>query len=223
MAVATKFTTAELVEAVKAHAVAHYNDGGWDVVVETYSDEEIANRIGTRVSTVKGAIKAFGFMVDVWSERQADAIISAYGSQEAKDSEARFEAEQLQRDLTARPSTEGMWAEHADARDLEEYTLEQEMADEAAAGPYLGWAATADAEAHYLFTAGHRSFCDCSRCENAREAEYADLQEAHWLDFEATDEEIEQLIADLFASSVARQAKDFAPDPWAGDDNPPPF
>ena len=30
-------TTAELVTAVQAYALAHYNEGGWDVVYEAYS------------------------------------------------------------------------------------------------------------------------------------------------------------------------------------------
>lgn len=30
------------VAAVRAHARAHYNEGGWDFLEETYTDEEIA-------------------------------------------------------------------------------------------------------------------------------------------------------------------------------------
>lgn len=63
---------AELVEAVKAHALAHYNDGGWDVIVECWDDEQIAERIG-QARTVKGALAKFATLVDVWSDRQADA------------------------------------------------------------------------------------------------------------------------------------------------------
>ncbi len=33
---------AELIAAVKAHAVAHYETGGWDFVVECWDDSEIA-------------------------------------------------------------------------------------------------------------------------------------------------------------------------------------
>jgi hypothetical protein len=46
----------ELVEAVKAHARDHYEDGGWDVLVECYSDSDIAG-IVAGAKTAKGAIR----------------------------------------------------------------------------------------------------------------------------------------------------------------------
>lgn len=39
-----------LVAHVKAHATEHYNRNGWDIVVETMSDEEIAALIGSTKS-----------------------------------------------------------------------------------------------------------------------------------------------------------------------------
>lgn len=70
-------TIAELVEQVKEYAMEHYEDGGWDVIVECFTDAEIAERIkGTR--TLKGALKRFGTSVDVWADRQADARNSAF-------------------------------------------------------------------------------------------------------------------------------------------------
>jgi len=62
----------DLVAAVKAHALAHYEDGGWDVVVETYDDAEIAKVI-SKARTVRGAIANFADVVDVYAEREADA------------------------------------------------------------------------------------------------------------------------------------------------------
>jgi hypothetical protein len=45
-----------MIEAVKAYALAHYERGGWDYVVETYGDSDIAKIIkGCR--TASGAIK----------------------------------------------------------------------------------------------------------------------------------------------------------------------
>ena len=73
----TATTTALLVEAVKAHALAHYTRGGWDVIVECWDDAEIAEQIGN-ASTVKNALAAFAGLVDVWSDRQADARNSAF-------------------------------------------------------------------------------------------------------------------------------------------------
>ena len=69
--------TTLLVEAVKAYALAHYEDGGWDVVVETYTDAEIADRIGA-ARTVKSALHAFAPLVDAWSDRQADVRNSVF-------------------------------------------------------------------------------------------------------------------------------------------------
>jgi hypothetical protein len=70
-------TKQELVQALKDYAIAHYNDGGWDVVVECWGDAEIAEQIG-KATTLKGAIKKFEWLVDVWSDKQADAINSAF-------------------------------------------------------------------------------------------------------------------------------------------------
>ncbi len=74
-------TRDQLVEAVKAHALEHYNDGGWDVIVECYTDEEIAEHLEKEVpgaSTSEEAIHSFKWLVDVWDERQKDAINSAF-------------------------------------------------------------------------------------------------------------------------------------------------
>jgi hypothetical protein len=46
----------ELVAAVRKHALANYNDDGWDYVVEAYDDEYILHLIGDSV-TVAGAIR----------------------------------------------------------------------------------------------------------------------------------------------------------------------
>ena len=41
----TEQETAVLVEAVKAHALRHYEQNGWDMVVECFEDSEIAEEI----------------------------------------------------------------------------------------------------------------------------------------------------------------------------------
>ncbi|MGI8313316.1 hypothetical protein [Saccharopolyspora hattusasensis] len=69
----------ELVEGVKAHAREHYSTGGWDVVVECYTDDEIREVLTEEnASTVGEAIEAFRFRVDVWADRQADTRNSAF-------------------------------------------------------------------------------------------------------------------------------------------------
>jgi len=70
-------STQELVQAIKDHALAHYEDGGWDVVVECFDDAEIADTIGA-AGTVAEALVAFAPLIDVWSDRQADARNSAF-------------------------------------------------------------------------------------------------------------------------------------------------
>jgi len=75
-------TTAALVEQVKAHALEHYNDGGWDVLVECWSDEELAEVVGKK-RTLRSALAEFAPLVSVWAERQADAVISAGEVQQA--------------------------------------------------------------------------------------------------------------------------------------------
>ena len=64
----------KLVEAVKAYANAHYEDGGWDVVVECWTDKEITDHLlKLNCTTEAQAIKSFEGCVGVWAERQADA------------------------------------------------------------------------------------------------------------------------------------------------------
>ena len=70
-------TKAELVAAVKAHAEAHYNDGGWDVICECWDDQQVADCIRD-ARTVRGAIKAVKEIVRVYADRQADAVNSAF-------------------------------------------------------------------------------------------------------------------------------------------------
>jgi hypothetical protein len=44
-----------LTQAVKRHAIANYNTDGWDIVVECYSDDELATLIGD-AQTIADAI-----------------------------------------------------------------------------------------------------------------------------------------------------------------------
>lgn len=60
----------QLIEAVKAHAKAQY-ENGWDTVVECYDDADIADSIGG-ASTVEEAINA------VASELGIDVALSGY-------------------------------------------------------------------------------------------------------------------------------------------------
>jgi hypothetical protein len=65
-----KATEAEMVEAVKAHAKAHYSEG-WDVVVECYDRADIVEAI-EGCTTVAAAIRAVGERAELWQERRRE-------------------------------------------------------------------------------------------------------------------------------------------------------
>ena len=50
-----QYVLAQYVTAIKAHAIAHYEQDGWDYVVECYDDAQIADII-KNCRTEKGAI-----------------------------------------------------------------------------------------------------------------------------------------------------------------------
>jgi hypothetical protein len=64
-------TIAEIVAAVKAHALEHYETDGWDFVVECWSDDEIANEI-VAAPTPRLAIKRIGDIVRILDERRRE-------------------------------------------------------------------------------------------------------------------------------------------------------
>lgn len=67
----------ELIREVKRYANDHYADGGWDVIVECFTDEELNKAIG-RATTLRGAIHKLRASVNVWADRQADAMNSEF-------------------------------------------------------------------------------------------------------------------------------------------------
>jgi hypothetical protein len=68
---------------VKAYALAHYNDGGWDVFVECYGDREYNEFIDSTLKyepdiTETALFDAFAQTASIWADRGADAINSAF-------------------------------------------------------------------------------------------------------------------------------------------------
>ena len=67
----------ELIAAVKSHALEHYEESRWDVVVGCYSDEQIAEVIG-KTKTCKAAIKAMQKHIkpvaEYWADIQGEAF-----------------------------------------------------------------------------------------------------------------------------------------------------
>lgn len=64
----------QMMRAVRDHAVEHYDDGGWDVIVEAWDDDHLRKVIG-KARTNAGAIANVAVIVDVYADRQADARI----------------------------------------------------------------------------------------------------------------------------------------------------
>ena len=64
----------EIIKFIKQYAQDHYNDGGWDVVVECWSDSDIRQYLNScKITTQPEALKQFKRIVDVWADQQADA------------------------------------------------------------------------------------------------------------------------------------------------------
>jgi len=59
------------VAAVRVHARKHYNEEGWDYVVESFDDAEIANEIAFS-PTPEAAIKRMRKLVRLLNERRED-------------------------------------------------------------------------------------------------------------------------------------------------------
>ena len=73
-----KATMEEMVKAVKAHAIAHYEEGGWDTIVECYSDEELAAEIGSYGSkTLEEAIRDVGIGCGAYEDVRQDHLAEA--------------------------------------------------------------------------------------------------------------------------------------------------
>lgn len=64
---------AVMVAAVKAHALAHYNEGGWDYVVECWGDTEIIDAIClASAKTERAAIAAVAKLAGVLNDVRED-------------------------------------------------------------------------------------------------------------------------------------------------------
>ena len=59
------------IEAVKAHALKHYSEDGWDYVVECWEDEDISERI-VGAQTAEKAIEMVAHVAKLLDDRRAD-------------------------------------------------------------------------------------------------------------------------------------------------------
>jgi hypothetical protein len=66
-----------LVSFIKRHAAAHYDEHGWDVVVECWTDQDIADAIGW-AETEKGAIRKILPGIRTYAGHRADIEATAF-------------------------------------------------------------------------------------------------------------------------------------------------
>ena len=70
---------AKLIQAVKSHALRHYEADGWDYVVECYGDEEIAVILNEEAAvTVSKAIKAVGKVAKHYDDLRKEIQATAF-------------------------------------------------------------------------------------------------------------------------------------------------
>ena len=67
----------EIAKYIYNYAQEHYEDGGWDVIVECWTIEDIMERIEDGESK-EDALKSFESVVGVWADQQADAVNSVW-------------------------------------------------------------------------------------------------------------------------------------------------
>lgn len=65
-------------QSIMDRAIQNYEGGGWDVIVECWTLEDIDQLLAEHHGDEAEATKTIEALVDVWSDRQADARNSAF-------------------------------------------------------------------------------------------------------------------------------------------------
>ena len=73
----TNMNKEQIAKYIYNYAQEHYEDGGWDVIVECWTIEAIMETLEDDESQEE-ALEGFKDLVSVWAERQADAVNSAF-------------------------------------------------------------------------------------------------------------------------------------------------
>jgi hypothetical protein len=73
----TNMNKEEIAKYIYNYAQEHYEDGGWDVIVECWTVKDIMEQIQDDESQEE-ALKNFKGLASVWTEHQADAVNSAW-------------------------------------------------------------------------------------------------------------------------------------------------
>ena len=66
-------TKAEMIVAVRQHATEHYNEDGWDFLVECWEDSDIGEAIDEAV-TIEDAIRMAHRAVSLMDEQRAEVV-----------------------------------------------------------------------------------------------------------------------------------------------------
>jgi hypothetical protein len=72
-----QYVLAQYVTAIKAHALTHYEQDGWDYVVETYADAEILDVI-KNCRTIAGAIRTMRAHIKPRADYRAEIQSEAF-------------------------------------------------------------------------------------------------------------------------------------------------
>jgi hypothetical protein len=67
----------EIAKYIYNYAQEHYDDGGWDVIVECWTIQDIIDHIEDDESK-EDALKRVESAVGVWADQQADAVNSVW-------------------------------------------------------------------------------------------------------------------------------------------------
>ena len=74
----------QYIAAVKKHALEHYNEDGWDFVVEAMDQEDMVRLLtdgffdGRQVNSEADAIARIGEVVKLWDDRRKDIEATAW-------------------------------------------------------------------------------------------------------------------------------------------------
>lgn len=70
-------TKAEMIVAVRKHALAHYNEDGWDFIVECWEDQDIGEAIDGAL-TIEDAIRKALRSAKLLDEMRAEQVLQVW-------------------------------------------------------------------------------------------------------------------------------------------------
>jgi hypothetical protein len=72
-------TVEKMILTVREYATAHYDEGGWDYIVECWSDEDIAQILAEeQCHSLKQAVKTIQSIVQVMDDRRREVMAEVF-------------------------------------------------------------------------------------------------------------------------------------------------